>query len=232
MTDEIVKSTPKIDGRSKAARAAKKSALQAQQPTGMSIEPNEAEAAPLPRRTAPRPVQPRANNREQTRESSRSGTVTAIGRDGEVLSRRFKSTGDEFDVPRELVPDGWEYQWNVVSVHNQEVVDQQLQMQANGWRPVPAERHPGRWTATNHKGAIIVKGLRLEERPKSLSDEARAEDYARAKAQVRDQTDSLRLTEKLPSGMAIGGKYRGTGADVRLSVDHGLDIPRPDYDTE
>jgi hypothetical protein len=53
-----------------------------------------------------------------------------------------------------------------------------------------------------------------------------------ARNQMRDQNEALKLTKKLPDGMAVGGKYRGTGADVRMQIDPGLDIPRPDHQFE
>lgn len=187
-------------------------------------------AAPL-RRTVTRP--PREAPRDAAREPSRPGAVMVQGRDGEVLTRRRVSVGDIFDVPKHEIPRGWEYQWNIMTVTGEEKLDVQLEMQANGWRPVPASRHPGRWTQDGFEGAIVVRGLRLEERPAALSQEAREEDTARARAQVRDQTDALRLSKKgLADGMAIGQKYRGTGAEVRMSIDPALDIPRPAHQLE
>ena len=182
------------------------------------------EVAPATARMAPRP--PREAPREVSREPARRGAVMVEGRSGEQLTRRRAVSGDIFDVPRSEIPPGWDYQWNTVTVHEQEVTEVQLQMHANGWRPVPADRHPGKWTAPGHQGAIIVKGLRLEERPTQLGNEARAEDQAHARAQVRDQTEVLRLSKKLPSGM------KDKGGSVRISVDQGDDIPRPEYQFE
>lgn len=190
----------------------------------------ELRAAAPSRRQAPRPA--RELPREPARAPARRGAAMVAGRDGEMLTRRRTTVGDVHHVPPEEIPAGWDYQWNSVSVHGMELREEQLVMAANGWRPVPASRHPGRWTPADFKGAIIVKGLRLEERPSELGNEARAEDIARAKAQVRDQTDTLKLSKKLPDGMAVNRHYRGTGADVRMSIDPGLDIPRPAHEIE
>lgn len=189
----------------------------------------QAEAAAPPVRTAPRA--PREAPREFSREPSRVGAVVK-GHDGEVLARRRAKIGDVYYVPPQEIPRGWEYQWNVFTVVGEQKIDMQLEMHANGWRPVPSSRHPGRWTEPAHEGAIVVNGLRLEERPSVLSQEARNEDEARARAQVRDQTEALRLSKKIPEGMAIGQKYRGTGADVRMSIDPALDIPRPQHELD
>lgn len=224
---------PKIDGRSKAARAAKVAAQQPE-PFRQSIDEPEAitRAGVAPQRTARQPVrQPQA--RHVDREPVRRGAMVVTGRDGEVLARRQTSVGDVFHVPEHEIPEGWSYQWNTFTVHGQQATDQQVLMHANGWRPVPAERHPGRWTAHDHKGAIVVKGMRLEERPDSLTDEAKAEDIGKARTQMRDQTDSLRLTEKMPEGFQYGkGRSRHTGAQVRMTIDKGLDIPMPTHEFE
>ncbi len=128
-----------------------------------------------------------------------------------MLTRRRTQLGDRYAIPPNEIPAGWSYQWNQVSVLNKEV-EGDLIMAENGWRPVPASRHPGRWTPPNFKGAIILEGLRLEERPLSLTLEAMEEDKLRAKAQIRDQTDSLRLTQKqLPGSREARSRKMGGG---------------------
>lgn len=179
-------------------------------------------SAPRPRREAPR----------EMREPARRGALVVTGRNGEQLSRRRTAVGDVHHVPPEEIPAGWDYQWNTVSVVGMEFPEEQQIMQQNGWRPVPATRHPGRWYPPEYKGAIVVKGLRLEERPTELGDQARAEDIENARKQHRDQTEVLKLSKKLGPGMATGGNYRGTGADVRMTIDPGIDIPRPAHQVE
>lgn len=223
---------PKIDGRSKAARAAK-AALQQPEPFRQPIDDTEAitRAGVAPQRTARQPVR-QAHTRHVDREPVRRGAMVVTGRNGEILARRQTSVGDIYHVPPEEIPDGWDYQWNTYTVHNQMAIDQQVLMHANGFRPVPCDRHEGRWTQPGHKGDIVVKGMRLEERPTALGEQARTEDIQKARTQMRDQTDSLRLTEKLPKGFESGRKYRGAGGDVRMTIDRGLDIPRPQHEIE
>ena len=128
------------------------------------------------------------------------------------------------------VPRGWSYQWNPVTVLNQHVseliVQGDLQMHENGWRPVPASRHPGRWTPHGFEGHIVVDGLRLEERPASLTEEAQEEDTLRAKAQVRDRTDALRMTQKSLPGSQVA-RQRGHAGGMKMDIDPALDIPHP-----
>lgn len=163
------------------------------------------------------------------RVTPRRGAMVVTGRNGEQLTRRRTSIGDPYHVPPNEIPDGWSYQWNPVTILNEEVTRMQVMNYENGWRPVAPSRHPGRWTKPGASGDIIVEGLRLEERPEELTKEALAEDTAKARQQVRDQTDSLRLSKKLPEGFASGQKYRGTGTDVRMTIDRSLQIPPGEY---
>lgn len=207
----------KVDGRSKAARAAKA----AREASG---------SARAPIRSQPR----QAETRQPPRDAPRtSGTGTqAIGRDGEVLTRKRVNGTDPFHIPVDIVPKDWTYQWNVVSVtgNTDIVLDQANGMYETGWRPVPADRHPGRFVARGTRGDIVRGGLRLEERPISLTKEARKEEVVLAKQLITDRNDSLKLTgvgKSLGEGMEMSGKYRGTGGSVRMSIDPALDVDAP-----
>jgi hypothetical protein len=192
------------------------------------IDDMEAGFEPAVRRAATR--QPaRDVSRETMRVTTRKGAMVVTGRNGEQLTRRRTQIGDPYHVPEREIPDGWSYQWNPVTVLNEEQTRMQNMHYANGWRAVPADRHPGRWMKPGVTGDIIVEGLRLEERPAQLTDEALSEETQKARQQVRDQTDSLRLSKKLPEGFQAGQRYRGTGADVRLTVDKSYEIPPSDY---
>jgi len=158
--------------------------------------------------------------------------VEVSGRNGEVLSRRRKqSGGDKFALPPGVgAPAGWTYQWNAVTVTGKEMVTEQMTMYQNGWRPVPGDRHPGIWFPPDYKGEVIVDGLRLEERPESLSAEAAAEDKDRARRQVRDQTDVLKLTQKSMPGADVAARRRVGG--MSMTIDPAFDVPLPAYDMD
>lgn len=200
---------------------------------GQSNVPDAAKAGPPLRRNNPRPA-PRAAAREQlARDPSReAGTFT--GRNGEILTRSHSElSGDIFE--RVKPPAGFVYQWNAVSAINKDLAEIQQgisnDMHQNGWRPVPSSRHPGVYHPPGYDGAIVVKGQRLEERPKAMSDEARMEDEMRAKAQIRDQTDALRLTQSQLPGANAGRAKQASG--MKMTIDRSFEVP-PDenYDLE
>jgi hypothetical protein len=196
----------------------------------------QAQASAPVQRGNPRPVPPRAEAaRDAARENPRDGAVIALGRDGAHLTRRRVMTGDPLDVPANEIPHGWDYQWNPVTILNKginEILQGDLQMYQNGWRPVPSARHAGRWTPVGYEGDVVVGGLRLEERPTSLGDEARAEDTAHAKAQLRDRTDALRLTQKSLPGAEVARSRRNAGKINIDFNDRGEDIPRAQHIVE
>lgn len=213
---------PAVTGKKKAAKAGQRRTAPA---------PEAYAEAPV-RRNSPRPPPRPEGDRDMARETTRAGAVVVVGRNGEKLTRRRTSVGDKYDVPKAEIPRGWSYQWNPVTVLGQkfsEIVEQgDLQMFENGWRPVPASRHPGRWTPPGYEGAIILDGLRLEERPESLTLEAQEEDTARAKALIRDRTDALRMTQKALPGANVAAA-RGNAGRMAMSIDPGLDIPVPQH---
>jgi hypothetical protein len=195
-------------------------------------KPQTAHAAPPIRRNNPRPP-PRQMVRETAREPVREN-ASVLGRNGEELRRmRPDAGGDIFE--RVKAPPGWDFQWNSVTALNKELTEihqgNVVDMYENGWRPVPASRFPGVWTPVGYEGAIVVKGMRLEERPISLTLEARAEDEKRAKAQLRDQTDALKLTQSQLPGANAGRARQASG--MKMTIDKTFELPPDtDYDLE
>lgn len=169
------------------------------------------------------------------RSAARDGVY--LGRNGEQLTRTRVGGIDPFHVDPAIVPKGWSYQWNVVSVVNNQDVTRSIsnRMYMNGWRPVPAERHDGLFMPIGHKGEIIVDGQRLEERPLGMTNDALEEDRKVAMQLMRDRDQSLmggkaNLRNTMPDGFAMDKKYRGTGGDLRMSIDQALDVPSAAYE--
>lgn len=176
--------------------------------------------------------QTRQTARESTRSSLRAGEV--VGRDGEVLSRkRTTRSSDPFDIPPGIIPKGWEYQWVTVTVvGNGDIVRHtNLEFYDNGWRPVPASRHDGMFMATGEKGAVTYGGQMLMERPATLCQEARDEDYAKAVQQIRDRDGAL-MGRKANAG-AIPDLLRNPaykGRRTQMTIDEASDIPLPKHE--
>lgn len=184
------------------------------------------------------PGRPRKQIAEPVRDSVRnpSGSVVVQGRDGEILTRSRKEGIDPFDVPLSYIPDGWRYQWNAVSTYgNSEIFQaQNIEFHQNGWRPVPSSRHDGFFMPRGHTGPIVIRGQMLVERPRELDDEAREEQEYRARQQMRDRDAALLggkagVREAMRGGFEMGGQYRGTGGQLKVSVDPALDVPKPSY---
>jgi len=233
MNDPMGGDAPQI---TRAPRAKMKKRKKNTRVTTAQAQPRpQAEAASVVRRSAPRPVPPRAEAaRDTNRENPRDGAIVAVGRDGAHLTRRRIASGDPLDLPMSEVPHGWSYQWNPVTILNKpigEIVQGDLLMYQNGWRSVPASRHAGRWTPVGYEGDIVVQGLRLEERPRSLTDEANREDQQIARALLRDRTDALRMTQKSLPGAGVAAR-RGNAGGLKMDIDFGADIPRPDVVAE
>jgi len=185
---------------------------------------------------------PRKQVREPVRETQRddvrdqTGAVVVQGRNGEILTRSRKEGIDPFDVPLSFIPNGWGYQWNAVTTYgNSEVFQaQNLEFHQNGWRPVPAARHDGFFMPKGHSGPVIVRGQMLMERPMALTEEARDEQENLAKQQMRDRDAALmggrvNARQAMRGGIEMGGRYRGTGGDIKVTVDPALDVGRPKY---
>jgi hypothetical protein len=174
----------------------------------------------------------RAASRTQTRAAPRtnaSGRLEVTGRNGEALSRTRTYVGDIFEIPQEMIPDGWAYQWNAVSIagNSEIILDQNHMMHQNGWRPVPAERYAGTLVPKGATGNIIRGQQMLMERPMELTKEAQAEDLRNARQLISDRNESLKLTkvkDQLPEGMEMAGKYKGTGGGIRMQIDKSLDV--------
>lgn len=181
--------------------------------------------------------EPRAEPREEAGIGHNSEAIVVQGRNGEILTRSRMDNLDRFDVPVSFVPKGWSYQWNAVSTYgNKDIfIQQNNEFHRQGWRPVEASRHDGFFMPHGHEGPILVGGQMLMERPRILTDEAQDEAEQRAKQQMRDRDAALMggragFREAMRGGFEMGGRYRGTGGDLKMSIDPGLDIPKPSYE--
>jgi hypothetical protein len=98
---------------------------------------------------------------------------------------------DEFYVPKDIIPDGWTYEWKRRLLLGQEDPSYQVSLRRMGWDPVPAKRHPEMMPTNWHGETLERKGLILMERPTEIVDEARRIEYMKARKQVRDKEAQL-----------------------------------------
>lgn len=103
---------------------------------------------------------------------------------------------DEFTIPREEIPADLDYNWKRFTVGGQEDPYYIARMREQGWEPVPPERHPN-WLPPGYNAQYIIKGGQiLMDRPKELTEEARAEDREMARRQVIVAEQKLGRTPK------------------------------------
>ena len=224
----------KPDGRTRAARAlrAVDDPLPRQDAASAAAEQAEIMKASQRSRTF---ASARTQTKEPVRTPARDGTY--VGHNGEILTRGRAAGVDPFEIPKSIIPAGWTYQWNTITVYNSKdvVMDQSMQMYENGWRAVPADRHPGRFVPIGTKGDIIRGGQRLEERPEEMTQDALRENYLQAKRQMQDRNNSLMgnradFQGNLPQGFelnkdAMTYKGRKTGMTIDREA-----APKPSYD--
>lgn len=101
-----------------------------------------------------------------------------------------------FDYDESRKPAGFQYQWVAVTVAGQETRNS-IVAEMNGWKPVPAERHPElagpRATAG---GEIVVGGQRLMEIPMQYYQEDKEAEEFSARYAVESQVQRLGMASK------------------------------------
>ena len=103
---------------------------------------------------------------------------------------------DQYHIDPNIVPQGWSYEWKRKTIYNQEDPSYQIRLADAGWTPVPATRDARHkaMMPTGHYVTIERDGMILMERPKELTDEAKAIELRRARNQVRSNEQQLSNT--------------------------------------
>lgn len=123
--------------------------------------------------------------------------------------RRVFNPTNRFDYDESKRPADVVYEWKLVTVGGMETPEEQILAEQNGWKPVPASRHPEMTGARAQKdGAIIRGGQILMELPKQWYDEAREMDQFTARHTVEEQIQRLGI-EGRKNGGPRGGVKRG-----------------------
>lgn len=149
-------------------------------------------------RTRPQKQSPR----EPLREPAHQRAGRAVDREPlheppkRTRRRKLLQADDQFYLPIDEVPEDSTYEWKRFAVMGQEDPFYLAQQREQGWEPVPATRHPN-WVPPGYDKPHIIKGgLILMERPAELTREARAEERAMSKRQVREAEARLGMTPK------------------------------------
>lgn len=128
----------------------------------------------------------------------------------------IRTGSNRFEFDRDVIPDGMDYEWKRKSMFGAEDIENMINLDQNGWSPVPADRHPelmGRRAVVG--GEIVRGGLMLMERPVEITEEARELDTFAARSQVAQQVQRLGLEGKRAAGKGIKTSYDAPqGANV------------------
>lgn len=163
----------------------------------------------------------RPHAREVSRDVVRSpdGRIAVYGRDGELLSRKAPENTDPFHFDKNEIPEGYGYQWIRVTTYNEADNNNVRQYMNNGWRPVPADRHPDRFDADD-KGHIVFKGNMLVERPDALNQESRMEEARKAQGQISDQY--RQFGHKMEGGFTANAPNARNASFINRSFERGI----------
>lgn len=157
----------------------------------------EEEAAPRPTRAAGRPAEARVHRAPVRADATRGAQREQVDPNRMTRNRRRRDAPDVFRVAKSTIPEGSSYEWKSIAVKGKPSDSHQVNLRENGWRPVPASRHP-ELLPNDYKGSAIIKDeMMLMERPSYLTDEAKQEDYELAREQVLIKEQALSDT---PSG--------------------------------
>lgn len=100
----------------------------------------------------------------------------------------IRTAENRYLVDQSKIPAGYSYEWKRVSVLGQPDEEHQINVSANGWTPVPADRHPELAGMKAVKDATLIRGGQmLMERPIELTQAARIEEKGRADDQIKTQ---------------------------------------------
>lgn len=130
----------------------------------------------------PRPAPPpRDDQRGELRAETSRERAEREGR--EILERtagQDTDFHDDFQLPRGIEPDGWEYQWKTRTVLGAENPGEMVALEMAGWRAVPAARHPELMPTRGHFELIERGGQILMECPRIVTDAQRIREKRKA----------------------------------------------------
>lgn len=120
-------------------------------------------------------------------------------------------------VPEELKNSNLDYEWKNTHVLGQEVQpDYHVTISDQGWEPVRAEDFRGMLPETWTKPTVERRGQILMQRPKELTEEARAEERATANEQLRGKLEQLGMAPRTGQFQQKVTKFKNTFERVEV----------------
>lgn len=159
-----------------------------------------------------RPVmRPEAVREMSSRELANKRAKEILGQDD------FGETSiDQFYVDPGHIPDGWDFQWKVLSVYGKENLSYQQQLTRMGWESVPHSLIPDMMPSGDKGNAIIRDGMILMMRPKEITDNLRKRQLMESRAQVTEKEQQL---DEAPVGQ-FERQYKGESlAKIRRGME-------------
>jgi hypothetical protein len=111
--------------------------------------------------------------------------------DEEVLAMFQGEELGEFDVPREIIPDGMVYGWKRKEVVGREDKGYEAELMRRGWTAVLHSDHPGLFGMRDETGPILRKGLMLMKRQAEMEELRQRYWRLTAKQAVRDKVAQM-----------------------------------------
>ena len=136
----------------------------------------------------------------------------------------FEENVDEFWIDPAIVPDGWTYEWRVLTVNGAIDQSKQIDLARKGWEPVPTKRHPEMMPHNSTEKNIIRKGMQLMERPKQVTEMAQQHMQRQAAIQMQNKKAQIEGAPIGPFGRDNSGRpivvngARGVRSDFSLTM--------------
>lgn len=162
-------------------------------------------------------MRPDSQRELSPREKAEKRAAEILGQDD------FGEAGtDQFFVEPQYIPDGWDFQWKVLTVYGKENPSYQMQLLRMGWEPVPSSMIPDMMPAGDKSATIIRDGMILMMRPKEITDMLRKKQLQESRMQVAEKEKEL---TQAPPGQ-FEREYKGESmTKIRRSVEP---IPVPE----
>lgn len=121
---------------------------------------------------------------------------------------------DKFRIDPRLIPEGQSWEWKRYTTYGAGDPSYDVYLRSQGWLPVDPKKYP-QLVPPGHTGPILRDGMMLMERPIELTQEAKAEEAYKAKAQMRAKQQELGMT---PPGH-LPREGGSAGAKISRSMD-------------